>query len=412
VTSRAYRTEIRLPGLLLSLGAVLLCALPAMYLNSAFGWLPVLTLVFMWLLSFIYVKILARGIEISGESLFGSCTRGAETDFRVTLKSASRLPCPDAEISLFVSDAIGDVAAQSAVRTAILPGEERELGFSVSFKHVGEYRVGIKSVRLRGFFGGFRVVIRNAGEYGVTVIPKSHALGKFALSDMVRSESLRAYTRSSAESVDYAGVRDYAFGDPIKLIHWKLSSHSDRYMTKLLESYGSNGITVVPYMLSPEYDAETLMGVYDALVETCFSICRHASDSGLDTELVFIGRDGGKTSALPSGTGGFASVMRSMPKIHTAYDSLTDDIGYLFDGGGIYSHSNIAVCAATLDDGLVQTLLRLRRARKNPILFFTLPDCVYGDDRRLASKPLALLERAGVPYFVIPSADDIERTVG
>ena len=388
-----------------------LFAVPAVYIESAAGWLPALSLIYMWLLSFLYVRYLAHGITFSEEAFLEGCTRGTDVEFCVLVKNVSRLLCADAEVVLYISDAFGAVASEEAVRCALSPGEERGLTFTVRFEHVGEYSVGIKRLKLRGFFGILPLVFENTEEHKITVLPRAHPLNRLSLSDRSRDESMRAYTQSSIESVDYAGVREYVFGDPIKLIHWKLSSHSGGYVTKLLESYGNNGITIIPGLHAPKYPAEALMGVYDAIMEACFSLCLYAGERGLDTELVFIGRNGEKHVFAPSDTGGFAVAMRNMPVLHTEYDRTFDSTELLRGNESVYMHSNIALCVASVDEALVQKLLSLRRARKNPILFFILPDLVYGDERRFALKPLALLENAGMPCFIISSADEIGKAV-
>ena len=406
-----FKPEFHLLKFVLATVILALCAVPAVYIESAVGWLPALSLIYMWLLSFLYGRYLARGIVFGEEAFSEGCIRGSDVEFFVSVKNISRLICTDVEVILHISDTLGAVASEEAVRCALSYGEERRIAFTVQFEHVGEYSVGIKRVRLRGLFGILSLVFENKEEHKITVAPRAHKLNRLAISDRSHTESLRAYTRSSIESVDYAGVREYAFGDPIKLIHWKLSSHSGGYMTKLLESHGNNGITIIPGLHTPEYPDETLMGVYDAIMETCFSLCLYARESGLDADLVFIGRGGEKHVLAPSDTGDFAAAMRSMPPLYTKYDRTLDAVELLCGTESAYLHSNIALCVAAVDNALVQRLLSLRRARKNPMLLFILPDLVYGEERRLALKPLSLLEGAGIPCFIISSADEIGKAV-
>ena len=410
--TQVFKLKLRPLRLIVSIVVLLVFASPAVYLKSIVGWLPALMLIIMFLLSFFYIWLLSRGITFNEETFAGGCSRGGDMEFYVTVKNTSRFPAPCTEAILYVSDAFGAVASEEKVVFALSPGEEKRIAFTTRFEHLGEYTVGLRRIRLYGFFGILSLSLINTDDYRITVSPQIHQLGRFYLVDRNNSENLRAYIRSTAESVDYAGVREYEFGDPIKLIHWKLSSHIGGYMTKMMESYGNNGITIIPCLYSPFYPSETLMCIYDTIVETCFSLCRYARDNGLDTELLFIGRDEHRHSLDTSDIGGFAAVMHAMPMLHTEYYAQCDSIEPLCEKGTACLYSNIALCVAAIDDALIHTLLRLKQVRKNPLLFFVLPESVYGDERRLAIKPLTMLENAGIPYYVISSADEIGKAVG
>ena len=409
---RVFKVKLHPLRLVVSIVVLFVFTLPAFYLKSVIGWLPASTLVFASLLSFIYVRLLSRGIAFNEESFVSGCSRGENIELCVTVKNASRILSPHTEAVLYVSDAFDKVTSEETVGFALCPGEEKRISFTTRFEHVGEYAVGIRQIRINSFFGVLSLSLINMDSYRIMVSPRIHKLGRFYLQDRNNSENLRAYARSAAESVDHAGVREYEFGDPIKLIHWKLSSHVGGYMTKLLESYGNNGITIIPCLHSPVYPSETLMCIYDAIVEICFSLCNYSKENGLDVELLFIGRDGHRRSLDTSDIEAFTAVIHAMPMLHTEYAPQCDSIESLCEKGTACLYSNIALCVAAIDDALIHMLFRLRQERKNPLLFFMLPSSVYGDERRLALKPLNLLENVDIPYYVISSADEIGKEAG
>lgn len=70
---------------------------------------------------------------------------------------------------------------------------------------------------------------------------------------------------------EYFGIRPYVDGDPMKLIHWKLTGKTDEYMIKEVE---------VPVMRMPLIFLETRVekqdaAMIDGLLEAFFSISQH-----------------------------------------------------------------------------------------------------------------------------------------
>ena len=78
------------------------------------------------------------------------------------------------------------------------------------------------------------------------------------------------------------------------------------------------------------------------------------------------------------------------------------------EGRSLYGQANLAVCTARLTRELVQLLLELKLRGRFPLLFFVLPSMVDDDARRTALRPRALLEEAGIPCYVLRSANDLD----
>ncbi|MGI6205494.1 MAG: DUF58 domain-containing protein [Anaerovoracaceae bacterium] len=403
------RAEIRPKAVIPAIIVAALMALPAVYMNSAVGYVPILFVLFLYAVSMIYASVLIRGMTFEESSGMEQCIRGTDLEFQVRVRNATRLVCMHAEAVLYVNDAFGKPASEETLKFALARGEERVFTFSVRFEHIGTYTVGLRKLKVGGLLGVVPLVAENARKFEVSVAPKIHPLEDIDLSDRIQNESLRSYTISSAESIDYAGVREYAFGDPIKRIHWKLSSHAGGYMTKLLESYGNNGVSVVPDLLSPVYSRDTLLSAYDAIMEMAFSICRYVKDNGLDAEMVCLSREGRREVFAPYDVDDFIAVMHEIPTVYTSPSPSMDARRLISpgDGGLALSYTNIAFCTATADKETIQALLALRQIRRNPMLFFFLPESVYGDERSKAMKPLRELDAAEIPYVVITSADQI-----
>lgn len=389
-----------------------LCALPAFFQNGWFGYFPLLFLLCLCLLSLVWGAFVARGLRVEKIAADSRCRRGEDLSLRLFVRNTSRLVCPGCTAELYTTDLFGKVRSRDFLRFTLAPGESREFSMAVRFDHTGRYRFGLRTLRTQCLLGAASYTAEQGFGDEVCVEPRLHALERLSFDCQARSESRRAQIASSAESVDCSGVREYAFGDPIKLIHWKLSSHAGDYVTKLLESYGNNALTVVPSSAAPDFDGETLMGLYDTVTECCASLCVRARELGMDVELLCRGRDGGEVRQLLDAASDFSFLIDALPAAGPEAGpgpALPELLAR--EEASRYSNSNIAVCAAQLSEETAQALLRLRRAGKSPLLFYARPRQATGDDLS-GDRILRSLESFGVSCCVIPSADEIEKAVG
>ena len=399
------RLIISKPGLITGIIMLVLCGLPAVFLNNLFGWFALLFLLFMGGFCLFSALYASRNIKIRGLSQTSSCIRGEEVELALTIENAGRLPCTSCCAHFVTTDIYGKARSESDIDFTLAPKESRTFHFTVSFDHVGSYAFCLNSFRTGGPLGVISVEQQIDQRNDVFVTPKIHNMSSLPFSKETYVENQVARVRSRAESIDFSGVREYALGDPMKLIHWKLSSHAGNYVTKILESYGNHGLTVFPGFSIPETDTETAMELLDAIVESCSSVCVEAGFRGMDVKLAFRDKNGRNCYQIPDHD--FYAFIHEIPPISqekSRWDMLETEMT------SMYGNSNIMVCTAVLDPDVVQNLLMLSQTGRTLIVFYIRPK-QFRDNDREGDKALRTLQGAGVSCFVIPSADEIERSV-
>ncbi len=440
------RLTVSRPRAALLLAALALCAVPAVFLGGYLGYCGVLTLASLYILSAAYAWAVARGLACEGEVAAGSCRRGGELPVRVALRNGTGLVCVRCRAEFYATDLLGDVRSREEAGFTLGPREAREVGFDVKFDHVGRYTVGLRALRVEGLLGAVSFMVGDPVRTTVNVLPRLHDLGRLALSPQVFNESQRAARASAADSVDCSGARDYELGDPLKLIHWNLSSHTGTPMTKVLESYGNDALTVVVCPAAPRYGAgtrrgagprddagpsegaETLSRAYDSVMECAASLHAYAARHGMDAELLFA-TAGGRVERRPLRPGDdLAGLVDDVPRLEPCDGDGDRDRGARGDGGACgtgrgvlrdmldaelglrYANSNVAVCTAVLDEETARQASLLKRRQRSVAVFFAAPFDAPED--RCAQKAARLLREQGVDLYVVPSADKIERAVG
>jgi uncharacterized protein (DUF58 family) len=384
-----------------------LLSVPAVFINGVYGYLPALFAVFALLLSLGYLAALKRSLVFAEISDFSNCRRETEVGFTVELRNRSPLIFPRLEPVFYISDIFGGDDTLTSQRITLSPREKRGFDFTVRFDHIGSYSAGIKKIVIHDLLGLFSCELKNAKRYRVDVSPKIFDVSNLDIAHTVLTESEKHRAPTTIDGADYIGVREYVWGDPIKTIHWKLSARGETYLTKQFESYGIVGVSVLFDFFSPKYDAETMMSVFDAVVESGLSIGYFAEENGMEHEIVY--KDfRGETKRVSRGRGeDLSDIIADMPRIsHT--DGARLGVGLLSEeAGSRYSHGNIVYCTANPTEEIADMLCELKLKRKRPLLIAVIPEKIADDKKDELMRPLKTLEYEGIPYYVLASAREL-----
>lgn len=396
VRGRRGGSRYRISGRALAvyIGTCLLCILPPLVMNDLFGYFVPLFVVFVSLFSAVSCRWQSDHISLSFPGRQTVVNRRDSQVFSVILENTSRLPCSGCAITLRTEDDDGTVLSRSQAVFTLGPGERRQFRFDVKFDHVGIYRLIVEDVRVQSLLGVLSSAAEmDAAEEEVTVCPGTYFLEDWTMEDRVFSESQKAVVRSEAESIDSADVREYAYGDPIKLIHWKLSSHSGTYITRVLESYGTHALTVIPGHWIAAGTEERRLDLRDAVLESAASVCRQAAEDGIETRIRFCGRDGRIAEYLPEIQEDFSGLLREMAAF-TSEEAAGGQVADVIENEALalYASDHVAICAATLGPEITDAILQLTLGGRNVVLYY----CTGGQDDRMVQKQLRNLEDSGI----------------
>ena len=388
--------------------ALAVCVLPPIFVNNIVGYLPLIALVLMLIVSFAYLQIIKRGFSFSEDSLAPTCERGSDIDFVLLFKNATPLPLMRLDAYIYISDLFDNMDTVTPVSMTLMPREDHEFRFEATFDHIGTYAAGVQKIVVNDLLGLFSYTIVNDKRHRVDVLPRLFDTDKVTLSSEVSSESQKPKQALTVDDMDYAGVREYVWGDPIKTIHWKLSAQNPRgeYLTRLFETFNNPGIAIILDTSSPEYDAESLMCVFDGIVESALSVNQFAVSRGIDSVLEFMDKYGGASKLRLLNAKNFSDLTDILPRIkpgdgHEAIELLRKE------GNQINGQDNIAFCTSQVNEEVISLLVSLKMRKRNPVLLLTVPPALDEQEVKDFTKPLRRLDEAGIPRLVITSAADL-----
>ena len=391
---------------------IVVCAVPVFFAASPITYVPLIAVVVLLALSFAYLQVLKRGFSYSEESLSGSCERGTAANLEVVFKNSTPLPLIRLDFCLYTSNLFGEIDAEVPSSLVLMPGEEYRYRFEAIFDHIGTYSAGVSRIAVGDLLGLFQHTIVNTRRHKVTVLPKRFDLRNLSLERVSVQDNSKAFQPVVTDDMDYAGVRDYAPGDPLKTVHWKLSSRNTEgnYYTRLFEAFGNPSINIIIDRTAPEYDAESLMGIFDCIMESTLAIARKAREVGLDAVITFPDKAGEPQSMYAMSVEDSSDLISAIPKIEVASGAPAKQI-LRRNCQSIHGDGNVAFCTAHVDEETIECLLSAKLRKRNPMLVLAVPRVLEGRELAEFTRPLKRLAVAQIPYYVVSDAKELEGEV-
>jgi uncharacterized protein (DUF58 family) len=287
------------------------------------------------------------------------------------------------------------------------------MDFNATFEHLGVYQAGLERVVVWDFLRLFSVTLPGPKRCTVQVAPRIVPVTGIEFSYNAAVETTKALRSTISDSMDYAAVREYAIGDPMKNVHWKLSARSanDELFTKIFEVYTNPGVAVVIDLFAAGVTTMELREIFDAVVEAGFSVARYAQTQGMDAEVRYVDKLGETKCLRAWREADLPALVSEMPQVSSEPARAIEAITLLKriidapDG-----QSNIVVCTANLTGQMLETVRMAKVQHREPQVVAVVPKGLEGRERDQWLAPLATLDAAGIPYVVIEDSDDLSKS--
>lgn len=377
---------------------------PAWYMNSAYGYLAFLFLVVVLILSLLILLVLRKSIVIDADfQNHMQCVRGDSVELSMKIRNRSVFFCPRAKACFYISDLFGDTDAVMDADFTIAPGTDSSFVFSMDMKHIGVYQAGLKNMKIYDMFGMFCLGVPVKGDFEVHVKPRIHAMDDLVVEEEVFIESGRDSRNTVPNGIDYVGVREYTPGDSMKQIHWKLSAHSVSYMTRLSESSRQSDFAVILDFSAYRAEKEELMDLYDALVETAFSLLDELARREVTYSLIYCDRQQEIHRSVPKGREHDMEYIRRFGLITPEPDGDYPDGAVILNQEARMPNrsTNLIVCTSRITPELIQELVSVRKQRRSPELYLVLPERMTEREREDRTAPLRTLDENNIAWHRI-----------
>lgn len=218
-----------------AIGYLVLLAFAVVFTQALHSSLSAMLLSFVIILPFVlllYLFIVRGSLDAYIEHDGGYATKKTPTCFSVQVINGSRFPIALAEAELRLPNAGGVKCSVVKARIAVPPSSAYVIKKEVAFEYRGAYEVGVDCVYVYDPFRIFRLRRRLYNYRPIYVMPRRY--GMLSESGRASADSSVELKRTAfgTERSDVTDVRVYRPGDPMKNVHWKLSSKSDELQVR------------------------------------------------------------------------------------------------------------------------------------------------------------------------------------
>lgn len=225
--------------------------------------------------------------------------QGQEGQWRLTARSS--LPLPVARLTLrltFHNALTGATAAQRLQLAGLASGQTRPL--PLEGDHCGALTCQVTRARALDFLGLFSLPVRRPDPAQALVLPQP-----VPLEELPGLEPLLAQTGmgpGSAPDEEDEELRDYRPGDPIRAIHWKLSSKYDALVVRERALCGRPQVALSFDLFGPP-------ARLDRVLARVWTASRFLAGRGLAHEICWTAPDGQPRREVVDGQGQLLSCM-------------------------------------------------------------------------------------------------------
>ena len=180
----------------------------------------------------IYALISRRALRLylTEDSRTAEKNREFDYEFRIYNESILPFPFTDAIVVLPREDSVR--CAPRTVRISLPPLCDYNVKNSVTFRFRGTYEIGVSSFYVYDFFRIIRIRTDVDLFERVYVLPRRLNLNEEESRTISDSSKRTSKIPNTYEKIEISDIRDYRPGDPLKSVHWKLSSKTEELIVR------------------------------------------------------------------------------------------------------------------------------------------------------------------------------------
>ena len=284
--------------LFVACSVLLVSLLSALSLGGRVFYLVSWTLGLMIVYALLSVLLARRLVRVRQSTADAKVERGSSSTLYMDVHNRCLLPIAPLHLQLTLPQ--GDVDMPLDV------GALKQQSYSVPFflPHVGVVQAGAKLLQVQDLFRMFRLRLPRTPRLAeVTVLPRSFEVEK--LQFLMDDDGKALPNRVSEDLTSPEDTRNYRQGDPLKRIHWKLSSRKRELVVRRFEMPAPPDTLILMDCSDPqggEAAPDGLPRLKDTLCETALSVARMQVEDSQPVRVPLYGVRAGEFKADRAGT--------------------------------------------------------------------------------------------------------------
>lgn len=259
--------------LLLAMILVVAVFTDSLFAMTAFILLIVITIL-SWAISFVIRKQLQFQIFVPTALSKKQVVAG-----QIRIKNKSVFSTGKVYCVLSVDNVLTGEKEECILETMIPAGAETSGSFEVQSKYCGYVKTSISEVVLTDWFGFLPLKVKTSAGAKTSVLPETFAPHVSLAMSYSKADDAENWspTQKGQDYTEVFALRDYAEGDSLKQIHWKMSSKRNQLIVKEASLPTTKSLLLLWDKNTGETNAEEM----DAMAEVASSVAQAISEQGI-----------------------------------------------------------------------------------------------------------------------------------
>ncbi|HPJ22216.1 MAG TPA: DUF58 domain-containing protein [Clostridia bacterium] len=238
------------------------------------------------LVSFSYLLITYFSFTYIEKSSATTYIKGEKMLYRCSFANNMLLPSVYTKIFIQTPDSLVRGGCD-ILNESVVMGKGRKIEYEIDCRYRGRYEIGIMKVEFTDFLNLFRLVLKKSAYNSVLVFPRIKVSNELINDGMTLSDFRVAMFNKSKGEETMVNLREYAYGDSSRLIHWKLSARLNKLMVTDKESTFDSRIFIVVDLKKIDRPLSERIVYEDLLVEEIVSTANYFLGKGVPVDLVY-----------------------------------------------------------------------------------------------------------------------------
>ncbi|MCR4924331.1 MAG: DUF58 domain-containing protein [Lachnospiraceae bacterium] len=260
----------------------------ASFYGGSLPFLILYGLIFILIISIIYVILSYRALSIYQELDSHRLIKGEKHNYLLTLENTGKLPIHNIELN-FHLDRCEIEEIKEGCSLSLEAFERKTIESKAFCLYGGTYDIGLKSIGYRDILGIFTVTVNIAYTFRAVVSPRISQIADpfLDIENTVNSIGIKSSLRR--EEIPGNEMRKYIPGDPLSRVNWKVSARLEDLMVRMPDKLDISMITLILLAVNlPEssFDREFLIR-RDRFLEFAISSVWHFVRLGMPVDVIY-----------------------------------------------------------------------------------------------------------------------------
>ena len=352
---------------------LILCAVAffVLFIDTMSLLILILALVFPFI-QYLFLFLTSKKITASIKSENSTALKGDETKIILDIANHSHFPVSCAYAVIQIQNTLTGEMQTLTTMMPVSANNIQTIKFSVSYKHCGRVVISLKNLKIYDYIKMFSKNVKTGAVNEMTILPES-----IVISPMIETETA-ALTESDDYSKDKPGddcseifdIREYAEGDKINRIHWKLSSKCDKLMLKEYSLPISNHLMIL-FEFSVDMSSNQAFNKTDAAIETVMALSDFLVKNSMTFRLCWYNKKTGNLqSDIISSNDDISAFINTLFNAGTYNDNFNAFIHHDMENANS-SYSHVIYISSVINKELFHNISVMQNAYKKTFLYIT-----------------------------------------